>query len=41
MNYQSYDDYMRSILGYNNMNSNMCMNNAVPYQDMYIDFDYL
>lgn len=41
MNYQNYDDYMRSILGYNNMNSNMCMNNAVPYQDMYRDCDDL
>lgn len=35
MNYQSYDDYMRSILGYSNMNcSDMCMNmqTPAPYQ---------
>lgn len=36
MNYQSYDDYMRSILGYSNMNCpNMCMNMQTPYQNMY------
>lgn len=36
MAYQSYDDYMRNILGYPNMNcSNMCMNNQTPYQNMY------
>lgn len=36
MNYQSYDDYMRSVLGYSNMNCcNMCMNTATPYQNIY------
>lgn len=45
MDYQSYDDYMRSVMGmgYQNMNnmnccnmnsSNMCMNQATPYQNM-------
>lgn len=35
MNYQSYDDYMRSVLGYSNMNCcNMCMNTPTPYQNM-------
>ena len=37
MNYQNYEDYMRNLLGYPNMNmnySNMCMNNPTPYQNM-------
>lgn len=40
MDYQSYDDYMRSVMGYSNMNccnmnpSNMCMNQPSPYQNM-------
>lgn len=35
MNYQSYDDYMRSVLGYPSMNCpNMGMNMQTPYQDM-------
>lgn len=35
MDYQNYDDYMRSVLGYSNMNcSNMCMNSQMPYQNM-------
>lgn len=48
MDYQSYDDYMRSVLGcpnmnYSNMNcSNMCMNNQTPYQqNMSQSCDYL
>ena len=38
MNYQSYDDYMRSVLGYPNMNCpDMCMDmqTPTPYQGMY------
>lgn len=41
MNYQSYEDYMRNSLGYNNMNypeanyPNMYMNNQTPFQNMY------
>ena len=41
MNYQSYEDYMRNSLGYNNMNypeanyPNMYMNNHTPFQNMY------
>lgn len=36
MNYQSYDDYMRSVLGYSSMNCpSMGMNMQTPYQDMY------
>ena len=37
MNYQTYDDYMRSVLGCCDMNhSNMCMNNMqTPYQNMF------
>ena len=35
MNYQSYDDYMRSVLGYPSMNCpNMGMNMQTTYQDM-------
>ena len=37
MDFQSYDDYMRSLLGYSNtsMNcpNNMCMNRPTPYQN--------
>ena len=36
MNFQNYDDYMRNVLGYSNMNcSNICMNNPMPYQNVY------
>lgn len=47
MDYQSYDDYMQSVLGCTNMNcsnmncSNMFMNNQAPYQNMPQSFDYL
>lgn len=47
MNYQSYEDYMRNSLGYNNMNypeanyPNMYMNNQTPFQNMYRSDDYL
>lgn len=37
MNYQSYDDYIRSLLGYPNTNMNCpntCMSSATPYQNM-------
>ena len=35
MNFQNYDDYMRNMLGYPNMNClDTCMNNPTPYQDM-------
>ena len=30
MDFQNYDDYMRSLLGY----PNMCMNRPTPYQNM-------
>lgn len=38
MNFQSYDDYMRSLIGFSNMNcQNMCsMNNPTPFgQNMF------
>ena len=45
MGYESYEDYMRSVLGYhNNMNwncPNMCMNNQTPYQGMFQSTDDL
>lgn len=47
MNYQSYEDYMRNSLGYNNMNypeanyPNMYMNNQTPFQNMYRSDDDL
>lgn len=43
MNYQSYDDYIRSILGNSNMNcSNMCTNNnQTPYSNISQSSDYL
>lgn len=35
MDYQTYDDYMRNVLGSSNMGCpNMCMNNPVPMQNM-------
>lgn len=36
MDYQTYDDYIRSIMGYSNRNcTNMCMNSSIPYQNMH------
>ncbi len=42
MNYQNYDDYMRNVLGYSNMNCpNMCIGVQTPYQNMYQASDSL
>lgn len=41
MNYQSYDDYMRSMLGYPNMDMCMNMQTPTPYQNMYQASDNL
>ncbi|MGN1327066.1 MAG: hypothetical protein ACI4VQ_03140 [Clostridia bacterium] len=35
MDYQNYDDYMRNVLGFSNMNCpNMYMNSQMPFQSM-------
>ena len=43
MDYQNYDDYMRGLLGYSDMNrSSMYMNNPTPYQqNIYQSSEYL
>lgn len=39
MEYQSYNDYMRNVLGYSNMNCpNMCTNMPTPYQNNMYQF---
>lgn len=38
MDFQSYDDYMRSVLGFSNMNCpNMSMNTQFPCSNMYMN----